>query len=92
MLTRLIDFFKSSHVTAMFSDLTLAGNLESSNDGISSRIDTWICLRDVEHMGERNRGLYMLESRGIAHSMLGICPANGAQAWCRRPRRQPVWT
>ncbi|HEY0588518.1 MAG TPA: circadian clock protein KaiC [Pseudoduganella sp.] len=68
MLTRLIDFLKSGHVTAMFSDLTHSGELESSTDGISSLIDTWICMRDVENVGERNRGLYILKSRGMAHS------------------------
>jgi circadian clock protein KaiC len=36
--------------------------------GISSLIDTWIYLRDLETGGERNRGLYILKSRGTAHS------------------------
>ncbi len=35
---------------------------------ISSLIDTWLLLRDIELNGERNRGLYILKSRGMAHS------------------------
>jgi circadian clock protein KaiC len=31
-------------------------------------MDTWILLRNVEMNGERNRGLYILKSRGMAHS------------------------
>jgi circadian clock protein KaiC len=31
-------------------------------------IDTWLLLRDIELGGERNRGLYVLKSRGMKHS------------------------
>ena len=69
MLTRLIDFLKSRQVTTVLTDLTHAGsNIESSTEKISSLIDTWLCLRDVEHQGERNRGLHILKSRGMPHS------------------------
>ncbi len=68
-LTRLIDFLKSSQTTSLFTSLTAAGeNLESTEVGISSLMDTWILLRDIEIGGERNRGLYVLKSRGMAHS------------------------
>jgi len=69
MLTRLIDFLKTRMVTTMLTGLTNAGDsLEASNDSIPSLIDTWLSLRDIEHQGERNRGMYILKSRGMAHS------------------------
>jgi circadian clock protein KaiC len=69
MLLRLADFLKMKRITAFFTSLTSAGdNLEESDVYISSLIDTWILLRDIEIGGERNRGLYVLKSRGMAHS------------------------
>jgi circadian clock protein KaiC len=70
MLTRLVDFLKTRQVTAMFTSLTSpSGNsLEQTEVGISSLMDTWLFLRDIELNGERNRGLYVLKSRGMAHS------------------------
>jgi len=69
MLTRLIDFLKSEGVTAVFTDLTPAEiNLEKTEVGISSLMDTWLLLRNLELNGERNRGLYVIKSRGMAHS------------------------
>ena len=69
MLTRLIDFLKCDGITAMFTDLIHGGApLETTNDEISSLIDTWISLRDMEVNGERNRGLQIIKSRGMAHS------------------------
>jgi circadian clock protein KaiC len=69
MLIRLIDFLKSRQITAFFTSLTRGGNaLERSESGISSIIDTWMLLRDIELGGERNRGLYVLKSRGMSHS------------------------
>ena len=69
MLVRLIDFLKSSGITAMFTNLTSGGNAwERTDIGVSSIIDTWILLRDIELGGERNRGLYVLKSRGMKHS------------------------
>src|ERR1700742_279830 len=43
-------------------------NLEQTDVGISSIMDTWLLLRDIELGGERNRGIYVLKSRGMAHS------------------------
>jgi circadian clock protein KaiC len=69
MLMRLIDFLKSRQITALFTSLTHGGSaLEASNASISSLIDTWLLVRDLELGGERNRGLYVLKSRGMAHS------------------------
>src|SRR5579864_2080813 len=69
-LMRLIDFLKSRGTTALFTSLTSGKDkdLEQTEVGISSLIDTWIFLRDVELNGERNRCLYVLKSRGMAHS------------------------
>lgn len=69
MLMRLVDFLKTKQVTALFTSLTHGdGAIEQCDVGISSLIDTWLLLRDVEADGERNRVLYVLKSRGMAHS------------------------
>jgi len=69
MLTRLIDFMKMKGITALFTDLTRQGNpTEATETAISSLMDTWLLLRDIELNGERNRGMYVLKSRGMAHS------------------------
>jgi circadian clock protein KaiC len=69
MVTRLIDFLKAQEITALFTSLTQGGSfLEQSEIGISSLIDSWILLRDVEEGRERNRVINILKSRGMAHS------------------------
>lgn len=69
MLLRLVDFLKMKRITAFFTNLTSAGdNMEFTDVYISSLIDTWLLLRDIEIGGERNRGLYVLKSRGMEHS------------------------
>ncbi|HEX4613146.1 MAG TPA: circadian clock protein KaiC [Urbifossiella sp.] len=69
MLLRLVDFLKARGTTAVFVSLTSGGGVtEATEQQISSLIDTWILLRDIELGGERNRGLYVLKSRGTAHS------------------------
>ena len=68
-LTRLIDFLKLRQVTSLFTSLTSGANAETATDvGVSSLMDTWLLLRNFEVGGERNRGLYVLKSRGMAHS------------------------
>lgn len=67
MLTRLIDFFKTEQVTAVFPSLT-TGDSSQSEIAISSLMDVWVLLRNIESGGERNRGLYILKSRGMEHS------------------------
>jgi circadian clock protein KaiC len=69
MVTRLVDFLKLKSITAMFTNLTRSGNaLERTDVEISSIVDSWILLRDIELDGERNRAMYVLKSRGMAHS------------------------
>ena len=69
MLIRIVDFLKANQITALFTSLTDNHNaLENTDVGISSIIDTWLLLRDIELNGERNRGMYVLKSRGMANS------------------------
>jgi circadian clock protein KaiC len=69
MLTRFVDFLKAKQVTSLFTSLTSPGtSLEQSDVGVSSLMDTWIVLKDIEGQGERNRGLTIVKSRGMAHS------------------------
>jgi circadian clock protein KaiC len=68
-LMRLLDFLKMNDITTLFTSLTEdAAHAEDSEVGVSSLMDTWILLRNLEYNGERNRGLYVLKSRGMAHS------------------------
>jgi circadian clock protein KaiC len=69
MLTRLVDFLKVQQITTLFTNLTFLGNCEDrTEEGISSLMDTWIVLWDSERNGQRTRGLYVVKSRGMAHS------------------------
>ena len=69
MLTRLIDFLKMKQITGMFTSLTSASSaVEDSQVDVSSLMDAWLLVRTIESNGERNRGLYILKARGIAHS------------------------
>ena len=68
-LMRLIDFLKKLQITSVFTSLTTGGNApEDSQIGVSSLMDTWLLLRNVEFNGERNRLISVLKSRGMAHS------------------------
>jgi circadian clock protein KaiC len=68
MLLRLIDFLKVQQITLLFTSLTHGVETAETDVGISSLIDTWLLLRQVEVDGERIRGLSVLKSRGMAHS------------------------
>jgi len=71
MLVRLIDMLKLNNITAMFTSLSQQNEHirpDLSEDSVSSLIDTWITVRDLEGMGERNRGVYIIKSRGMNHS------------------------
>jgi circadian clock protein KaiC len=68
MLTRLMDFLKSQKITAVWTSVTSGPSDEGSDLGVSSLVDTWLLLRDVELSGERNRAMYIRKSRGMAHS------------------------
>ena len=66
MLTRIVDLLKSREITAVLTSLTAVE--QDSMVGISSIVDTWIQVRNFESNGERTRMLYILKSRGMAHS------------------------
>ncbi|MDP9149133.1 MAG: circadian clock protein KaiC [Myxococcota bacterium] len=68
MLLRLFDYLKLKGITGLFTYLSSPRGMEETDIGISSLIDTWLELRDVEHAGERNRAIYILKSRGMVHS------------------------
>jgi circadian clock protein KaiC len=69
MLVRLIDLLKMQGVTSLFTSLTVGSESEASTDAaISSLIDTWLLLRDMETDGERRGTIAILKSRGMAHS------------------------
>ena len=69
MLIRLVDYLKANGITGFFVNLSGGGeSLERTESGLSSIMDTWILLRNIELNGERNRGLYVLKSRGMEHS------------------------
>lgn len=69
MLMRLVDFLKAAEITGLFTSLTHGGSTPEQTDvAISSLIDTWLLVRNLETGGERNRALYVLKSRGTAHS------------------------
>jgi len=76
MLTRLIDYLKMQKVTAIFTNLTVKGMVEETSVGISSLMDAWILLREMEILvrdvaagaPERQRAIHLLKSRGMAHS------------------------
>jgi circadian clock protein KaiC len=69
LVIRLLDYLKGEGVTTLCTTLTHGGSvLEGTELSVSSMIDTWLLLRDIELSGERNRGLYILKSRGMAHS------------------------
>jgi circadian clock protein KaiC len=68
-ITRITDFLKTEQITALFTSYT---SQEDTPDqtivGVSSMIDAWLSLRNVESNGERHRGLFILKARGMAHS------------------------
>lgn len=69
MLVRLIDTLKGRGVTILLNSLTHAGDaLERTEIAVSSMVDTWLLLKQLESNGERNRCIYVLKSRGMAHS------------------------
>jgi circadian clock protein KaiC len=69
MVTRLIDYLKAGQITSLFTSLTQGGSaLAQSESAMSSLMDAWILLQDFEGNGERNRVLYVLKARGMAHS------------------------
>ena len=71
MLVRLIDMLKFNNITALFTSLNkheLITRPELAEDSVTSLVDTWITVRDLEGIGERNRGIFIVKSRGMGHS------------------------
>jgi circadian clock protein KaiC len=69
MVTRLIDYLKGGQITTLFTSLTHGGHaLQQSEIAMSSLMDAWMLLQDFEGNGERNRVLYVIKARGMAHS------------------------
>jgi len=69
MLVRLIDFLQAEQITVMFTALTMNNIVnEQTDEGVSSLVDAWVMIRDIEGNGERNRGMYIMKSRGMKHS------------------------
>ncbi len=69
MVTRLIDYLKAGQITTLFTSLTQGGqSLQQTEMAMSSLMDAWLLLQDFEGNGERNRVLYVLKARGMAHS------------------------
>ncbi|MXV14254.1 circadian clock protein KaiC [Hufsiella ginkgonis] len=69
MMTRLLDFLQNEGITAMFTALSRITKInEETDEEVSSLVDAWITVRDMENNGERNRGLYVMKSRGMRHS------------------------
>jgi circadian clock protein KaiC len=69
MLVRMIDFLQEEQISVMFTALSLNTIInEQTDEGVSSLVDAWILVRDIEFNGERNRGLYVMKSRGMKHS------------------------
>jgi circadian clock protein KaiC len=70
MLTRFVDYLKSRQITVMFTAAITVGSIERnpSDEGISSMVDTWIMVQDIEVDNERTRSLCVMKSRGMPHS------------------------
>jgi circadian clock protein KaiC len=71
MLVRLIDMLKVNNITGLFTSLSMQNESLQPNlteDSVSSLVDTWVTVRDMEGVGERNRGIYIIKSRGMGHS------------------------
>ena len=69
MPMRLINLFKTQQITSLFTSLTTGDTpMEDNDTRLSSLVDTWILLREIESGAERNRVLHLLKSRGMAHS------------------------
>ena len=69
MLVRLVDFLQNEQITVMFTALAMNNQVnEQTDEGISSLVDAWMLIRDIETNGERNRGMYVMKSRGMGHS------------------------
>lgn len=70
MLTRFVDYIKLEQITVMFTAAITVGSIarNPSDEGISSMVDTWMMVQDIEVNNERTRSLCIMKSRGMPHS------------------------
>jgi circadian clock protein KaiC len=70
MLTRFVDYLKTKQITVLFTAAITVGSIEQnpSDEGISSMVDTWMMVQDIEVDSERARSMCVMKSRGMAHS------------------------
>jgi circadian clock protein KaiC len=68
LVLRIVDFIKANGATGFFTSLASGDDIQSTDLSVSSLVDTWLLLRNIEVSGERNRVMYVLKSRGMAHS------------------------
>src|SRR6202022_960938 len=68
LLTRQVDFLKARGVTALFTSLNSGVDSGLADQHLASLVDTWLLVKTMEGNGEQNRVLYILKSRGMAHS------------------------
>jgi circadian clock protein KaiC len=69
MVVRLIDALKTRGITTILTHPTSGlPSADHTDLAISSIIDTWMFVQNLQNGGERNRALYILKSRGMAHS------------------------
>lgn len=70
MLITFIDFLKSEQITVMFTAAITVGSIERnpSDEGISSMVDTWMLVQDIEKEANRTQTFCIMKSRGMAHS------------------------
>lgn len=68
-MLRMVDMLKSRAITAVFTSLRVDGAFDGAGDlGLSSLMDVWVKLLDVDANGERTRTLYVIKARGMSHS------------------------
>jgi circadian clock protein KaiC len=68
-LLRMVDLLKRNGISSLFTSLRSGdSDMTGTDQGLSSLMDSWIKLSNVEENGERNRILYIIKSRGSSHS------------------------
>jgi circadian clock protein KaiC len=66
LLLRIVDYLKNREVTAVFTSLLHQRCTEDPT--ISSLIDNWVQLRNLEWQAQRDRGVFIQKARGMPHS------------------------
>ena len=67
MLMRMVDYLKTKEITAVFTSL-VHEHASEEDPSVSSLIDNWVQLRNIETDAQRDRGLFIQKARGMAHS------------------------